>query len=325
MISMRAALMALLSFAGPALHTNQPPIQQQFSMQQFLNLYLIGIVATPLIIKGAQILKNIGKQNVGVVTIAGTITSAEETVKQLRVFFEDSSITAIILTIDSGGGAAGSSQAIYNAIVELKQSYHKPVVAWVENIAASGAYYIAAAADQIIASPSAIVGSIGVITQIPQIAELLKKYGIEQKIITAGSYKATSQPMNSMTSEQEHMIQTMCTSVYTRFTGDIATARNLQEPLSVWADGQIFDADRAVTLGLIDTVGSIITVEATIKKLTNNTRSILFVRPPEPSPFQQFFSPKTIAAGLTSIVDMLYTKIEERMRCAEKLQTNLFS
>ena len=243
-----------------------------------------GIVGTAALATGAyNSYKKLGKTKIGVVTIEGEITDSSKTIEQLRLFFKDETISGIVLKINSGGGAPGASQCIYAAINEFKAIYKKPIVSWVENIAASGAYYIAAATDTIIAAPSALVGSVGVIAELPQLKDFLNQYKIDVKIIAAGDYKATTQPFNTMTDKQEAMYQNLCNNTYKRFVSDVQAARADLADIdpSIWANGQFFDADRGLELNLIDAVGSQLTVEKVIKELTKKNKDILWCYPPK--------------------------------------------
>ena len=101
------------------------------------------------------------KTKIGLVTLKGTLSDAAPYINPLRELFQDNSIKGIVLSIDSGGGTTGTCQALFHEILALKQKYPKPVGCYIENIAASGGYYCACACDYIIASPGAVIGSIG--------------------------------------------------------------------------------------------------------------------------------------------------------------------
>ena len=123
---------------------------------------------------------NIGG-NIAVVEIKGPIEDSTETVKDIKKYRENEKIKAIILRVDSPGGAVGSSQEIYDEVIKTKAL--KPVVVSFGNMAASGGYYVAASATKIVANPGTLTGSIGVITQFFQVDEILKKFHFKWEVI----------------------------------------------------------------------------------------------------------------------------------------------
>lgn len=279
-----------------------------------------GIFAVSAVAHAANSLKQV--QRVGVVTIEGVMKESSKTIDELQSFFKNNAIKAIVLKINSGGGAAGTAQAIYHVINELKKTHPKPVIAWVENVAASGAYYAACAADVIIATPSAVVGSVGVIAQVWQLKNLLKRFDISKEIITSGDYKASFDSWNEMTSEQKTMYQELCNNTYKRFVGDVQECRpRLQElPIEEWADGKIFDAERGLALGMVDVLGSQLTVEQTIKTLTKNNQEILFVFPPSLPLFMRNLDQQKLAVA--TLIDELFNRVEQKIaqsRCVVSL------
>lgn len=276
------------------------------------------IVSIPIARKIYTTLTNIhrGKLalNVGVVPIVGTITESTDTVALLKELFENSAIDAIVLAINSGGGAPGASQAIYYTIKQLKEFYKKPVIAWVENIAASGAYYIAAAADTIVCTPAALIGSIGVISAIPQLNNLLKTLGIEHEILTSGSYKAAGDPRIALKPNNRSMLQRLSDNIYKQFVYDMKVSRAALDSSDemIWADGQIFDAQEGQRIGLVDCIGTQITVEAVIHEKLGNDTPIKWILPKQPTLFQEIFgrNRSTKAYGTNAIewiVQQIYT------------------
>lgn len=245
-------------------------------------LMVIGVVvaASSIIPLIPKIKKAFAPHKVGVVSIEGMITGSSLTIHELKEFFEDKSIDAIVIKINSGGGNAGASQCIYQAIGELRAQYPKPVIAWVEEMAASGAYYIAAAANAIIASPLAIIGSVGSYFEFGQYQEFLRQYKIEHKFIASGDYKVMN-PLATLKSEQEALLQEASDSIYKRFVADMQAARSelaAKDPVQ-WANGKVFDGTRALEVGLVDALGCQLTVEKVIKKITKKESAITWVYP----------------------------------------------
>lgn len=224
-------------------------------------LVIIIIQLTP------SLMENIKKQykrlnepgtKVALVEISGTINDSAHYTNSLRKYFEDHEIRAILLKINSGGGAAGSGQAIFNEIQYLQKQYPKTIITLSENILGSAAFYIACATDWIITAPSTIVGSIG--GYLPHQFKL-KEFAAQWKIYVeqtcAGKYKNAGDPFCTTTSEQHAMLQALADDAYNQFVRDIATTRKLSlDKQDEWADGKIFTGNQAHRLGLIDEVGS---------------------------------------------------------------------
>lgn len=179
--------------------------------------------------------------------------SPEEIIDQLRQANRDSEIKAVLLRVDSPGGTAAASQEIY---AEIRRS-KKPVIVSIGDIGASGAYYVASAADQIMASPASAVGSIGVIIEIPNYQELLKKLGIDYVVITQGKFKDIGNPNRPLTEEEKEILTSQARVVYEQFIMDVARGRRLsREEIRNLATGLTFPGSEAVRLGLIDQLGN---------------------------------------------------------------------
>lgn len=192
---------------------------------------------------------------IGVVEIKGTIIGSQETVKQLKEFRKDSSVKAIVVRIESPGGAVGPSQEVYTEIRRTIQT--KPVVASLGGVAASGGYYIASAASAIVANAGTITGSIGVIIYFPNLKELFEKIGYQMTTIKSGQFKDIGNPSRTMTPEEQSLIQDTINETYAQFVRDVAQARNLpQEQVKKVADGRIIMGEKALELKLIDQIGN---------------------------------------------------------------------
>ncbi len=222
------------------------------------------------------------------VKIDTVIEDVDEYYEPLEQFFKDPQIKAVLLEIESPGGAAGSVQALYAEILRLKHEYRKPVVALTYNLCVSGSYYIAAAADYIIASPSAIVGSIGSYIDQFKLGELLSKYNVNYEIHKAGAYKSALNMFTAATPEQQQMLQALADSSYQQFIRDIALARKLSlTTADQWANGRLFTGNDALKSGLVDALGSLSTATQKIKELALIEREIEWVRQPVPSLFDR--------------------------------------
>jgi len=220
------------------------------------------IVATTIIAVVIIFFSGIGKktlefgEKVGIIEINGIITESKSILKSLKQFRKNSNIKAIVLRINSPGGGVGPSQEIYTEVKRTRKV--KKVVASMGGIAASGGYYVAAAADKIVANPGTITGSIGVLMEFTNIEELLKKIGLAPVIIKSGDYKDIGSPLRKMTPEERKLLQNFVNNVYDQFVAAIAESRNLPvEKVKAIADGRIFSGEEAKRLGLVDTLGNL--------------------------------------------------------------------
>ncbi|HOO91310.1 MAG TPA: signal peptide peptidase SppA [Syntrophales bacterium] len=195
------------------------------------------------------------KDKIGVVLIEGVLSNAKDTVKELDVYEKDNDVKAVVLRINSPGGAVVPSQEIYDKVVRLKQS--KKVVVSMGSVAASGGYYIACAADRIIANPGTITGSIGVIAQFSQIEDLLEKIGLKATVIKTGKYKDVGSPVREMTTADRTLIQGVIDDIKSQFLEAVVSNRNISnENIELIADARIFTGKQALGIGLVDDLGN---------------------------------------------------------------------
>ncbi len=194
---------------------------------------------------------------IGVINIGGTIMSSDETLKQLRKFSKNSSIKAILIRINSPGGTVAPAQEIYREIVKIKKK--KPVVASMETVGASAAYYIASSTNNIVCSRGTITGSIGVIMMLPEIHKVIEKIGVDVNIIKAGKYKDLGTGVRPLTDDERNILQNFAAEVHEQFISDVAAGRKGKidkVKLHEIADGRFFTGERAKELGLVDTIGN---------------------------------------------------------------------
>jgi len=195
-------------------------------------------------------------EKIAVFEIKGIIADAQPTIEKLAKFSKDSSVKAVVLRIESPGGGVSPSQELYQEI--RRTAAMKPVVASMGSVAASGGYYIAAAAEKIYANPGTITGSIGVIFQFTNFEELFKKIGFRLEIVKSGAYKDVGNPSRQMTPEERAYLQEMIDNVHQQFVRDVAQGRHISvERVSQVADGRIFTGERAKELGLVDELGNL--------------------------------------------------------------------
>lgn len=200
-------------------------------------------------------LSYLGKK-VALVEIQGSIYGSESIVRQLKRYAEDDNVPAIVLRIDSPGGVAAASQEIYEQIKAVRREGKKVVVS-MGGLAASAGYYVACAADSIIANPASLTGSIGVQMLFPSTEELFKKIGVEFRVVKSGSYKDIGSPHRPMTEEEKRLLQEVIDDTYHQFVDVIVEERGLaREKVLSLADGRIFSGRQALELGLVDRLGS---------------------------------------------------------------------
>ncbi len=206
------------------------------------------------------------KTHIALLSVNGMVADAAYYTKRLDGFLKDEDVKGLILRINSPGGYSGCCQAIFNEVKHFAKK--KPVVALVENVGASGSYYIAAAAHSIIASPLSLIGSIGVYMELANIRQLLANWHVECKYVQAGKYKTAGSMTKDLTVEEGLYLQKLSDDQYQCFVQQIAEARKLDaKQHTAWADGQIFTGMRALELKLIDKLGSITDALEEIKKL----------------------------------------------------------
>ena len=201
---------------------------------------------------------NFGNDSIAVIDISGVITDAdtERIGKQLQRYGDNNSIKAIILHIDSPGGGAAASQEIYHQVMQVREQKHKKVVASVESVGASGAYYIASACDKIYANPASVVGSIGVIMEWTNYGDLLRWAKLKNVAITHGSLKDAGDPTRDMTPEEAAYFQSLVDNMYGQFVHDVAVGRHTTDAkITPLATGQVWTGEQSQPLGLIDAQG----------------------------------------------------------------------
>lgn len=205
---------------------------------------------------------------IAIVNIHGMLMDSRDIVQQLSDYRHNPQIRGVILRIDSPGGAVAPAQEIYSEILKLRAN-HKTVYASMGAVAASGGYYIACAADYVLANPGTLTGSISAVMALNNIEELTKKVGVKPNIIKSGKFKDLGSPLRAMTPEEHILLQGVVNDVHEQFVQAIARGRGL--PLSEInriADGRIMTGQQALKLNLIDEVGGLEkTIDLLAKKI----------------------------------------------------------
>ncbi len=197
-----------------------------------------------------------GDNQVGIIEITGIIYSSDDVIREIKEFRENDSIKAILLRINSPGGAVGPAQEIYREI--RKTVGKKKVVVSMGTVAASGGYYIASAADGIMANPGTITGSIGVIMSYTNYKQLFDKIGLTPVVIKSGEFKDMGSPTRKMTEAEENLLQDFVDKTKKQFVEAVAAGRKMPvDKVSALADGRIYTGEEAKDNGLIDRIGNL--------------------------------------------------------------------
>jgi len=193
---------------------------------------------------------------IGVIEVYGVIADSRQIIEQLHDFRDNDNIKALVLRIDSPGGGVGPSQEIYDEVKAV--DLLKPVVVSMGSVAASGGYYIAAPAREIVANPGTIVGSIGVIMEFTNFQELLDKIGLNSVVVKSGEYKDIGSPTREMTAAEREILQNLIDDVHSQFVSSVADGRDMEETIvRAIADGRVFSGRRAMEMGLVDRMGNL--------------------------------------------------------------------
>jgi protease IV len=195
--------------------------------------------------------------NIAVVDVSGVILSSDKINEQIEKFAQDSAVKAIILHIDSPGGGAAASQEIYHEVIEARQRHKKPIVASIESVGASGAYYIASATDKIYADQASIVGSIGVIAEWMNVQDLLKLFRLKPEVLKAGELKDAGSPTRDLTPAERAYMQELIDNMHAQFINDVAAGRKMPvESIKSIASGRVWTGQQALPMHLIDATGN---------------------------------------------------------------------
>lgn len=226
-----------------------------------------------------------GQAGIALIELTGPIQDgdfpggADRVVRQLRQAEDNAAVRAVLLSINSPGGAVGATKKIYDQVMQVRLI--KPVVAVVSDVAASGGYYVASAADQIFAYEGSIVGSIGVLSLRPNIAGLLGEYGVRVETLKAGRYKDMSYPFRELTGEEREMYDRLLNDSYQQFLEDVSKGRKkAKDDVSKWAEGRIFSGREARSQQMIDSIGGRDEAVAAIKILLKTDQELPLLRAP---------------------------------------------
>jgi protease-4 len=204
----------------------------------------------------SKVLSMLSEDGVGVLVIDGAIDDSRQPLAELKRFKEAPWIKALVVRIDSPGGAVAPTQEIFEEIRKVKAK--KPVIASMGGMATSGGYYIASACDKIVANPGSLTGSIGVIMQLASVEELMKKIGIKGYNVKSGANKDIGSPFHELSAEGRAILQALVDNVHSQFVSAVARGRDMDEAVvRKLSDGRIYSGAQAKDLGLVDQFGTL--------------------------------------------------------------------
>ncbi|HOO46378.1 MAG TPA: signal peptide peptidase SppA [Deltaproteobacteria bacterium] len=244
-------------------------------------IIIIILIGIGLIAGIRSVIKNMTPA-IGILEIDAPILSSLDYLDTIREFEEDAGIKAVIVRIDSPGGRVGPSQEVYEALLRLKE--FKPVIASMASIGASGAYYIACAADTIYAMPGTMTGSIGVILEFVDVTEGLEKLGVIAHSITGGTLKDAGTPFRHMSEKERSYFEALAKDVHEQFMEAVSLSRNLPEDKVIeYADGRVYTGRQALAIGLIDKLGGLDQAIEEAKERAGIEEKPRIIRPEQPS------------------------------------------
>lgn len=242
---------------------------------------------------------------IGVVDLEGVILSPNPVVQQLKKFGDDDSIKAIILHVNSPGGGVAASEEIYREVKRIRDDKKKRIVAAIETVGASGAYYVSSATNKIYADNGSIVGSIGVIAQWVNYGQLLQWAKLKDMTLKAGEFKDTGSPTRDMTPAEREYLQGMIDNMHGQFIKAVADGRNMKfEDVKSIANGKVWTGQQALPMKLVDQVADFQAVVDDTAKAVNIKGEPVLVRPEKDR--------KTLS-------DLLFGDISEWIPTREKL------
>ena len=199
-------------------------------------------------------------QKVAIIPIEGEIFEARDTIEALHRYADNVTVKAIVMRINSPGGAIAPSQEIYEAVRNTRKRSGKPIVASLDNVAASGGYYIASGCDRIVSNPGSITGSIGVILEWMNTKDLVAWAKMKPEVITSGALKAAGAPYLDLTDAERAYFQSIVLQLHGQFVRAVAAGRKgkmTEADVVRIADGRVFTGEQALELKLVDEIGNL--------------------------------------------------------------------
>lgn len=226
-------------------------------------LVIVGLVsvvkwASDFVGEEAEQTTFVSKNSILQLDLEGVIMNGKKFMKKLKKYKHEDKIKAIVININSPGGAVGPSQEIYAAIKALKEETKKPIICSSSGLLASGAYYSAVACDKIVVAPGALVGSIGVIMEFANLEKLYEWAKISRFSINSGKFKDSGAEYRTMRADEKALFQDLINDVYAQFKQAVIEGRNMKEAVvTEYADGRVMTGRQAVALGFADSLGTL--------------------------------------------------------------------
>lgn len=218
---------------------------------------MLEVLVASYVIAGENPLHFLGGGAVVVVRLEGEILSPTSLTRTLERYRQMDNVRAVVLRVDSPGGGVAASQEIYEKVRALRDRGIY-VVASLGSVAASGGYYVACAADKIVADPGTLTGSIGALVGVANVEELLSKLGVEVEVLSSAEYKAMGSPFRPLSERERGLLQEVLLDIHRQFIEAVAEGRGLPvEDVAAIADGRIFTGRQALELGLVDQLGGL--------------------------------------------------------------------
>ena len=225
-------------------------------LAKLLTIVVVVMVIVPVVGGAASAVKSVLGPKVAVIELAGVITESDEILKSLYEEARNKDTKAIVLRVDSPGGAVAPSEEVYNAVRRLKSE--KPIVVSMGSMAASGGLYSSLSANKIFCQPGTQTGSIGVILQMPNFTTIADKVGVQMVTIKSGALKDAGNQFRPMTEAERKFLEDVANRVHNNFIQAVADGRNLPlEKVKSFADGRVLLGSEAKELGLVDDFGDI--------------------------------------------------------------------
>ena len=258
--------------------------------------FLITPVSNTQKLRETQVSGGRGSDKIALIELEGMLINArtggfmQPTENKVSLFKEqldraaaDKKVKAVVLRVNSPGGTVTASDTMYEMLARFRQRTGKPVIASLQEVAASGGYYVACAADEIVASPTSVVGSIGVIVNTFDASRGLDKLGICSEAIKSGPLKDMGSPFKAMTADERSVMQGMVDEYYARFITVVKSHRNIgtEEKSRIATDGRVFSGKQALDVGLVDRVGLLEDAIKLARQKANapGARAIMYKRP----------------------------------------------
>jgi len=213
--------------------------------------------------------------------VLGTTVRGAEYGRMLTALRDDARIRAVVVDVDSPGGSAAAAEHIHRAVAKV--AARKPVIAFVRGSGLSGGYLVSCPATKVVAIPTALIGSIGVISVRPVVAELLQRLGVKVFVTKAGAFKDMFQPFRDPTDEEQKMMQSLMDEYHDWFVEAVARTRGLdKDRVRSMATGEVFTARKAKELGLVDELGDLDMAVDMATELGKVPRRLVYLRPRRP-------------------------------------------